>query len=216
MARLLPPHRTETQTSRGDVNPPDHSGKDDGKGQRGGSAKAGDVDAVLWLTKVTDERFRLECTYTRPRLDTKSLHLTRQSNPLRHDVDNLSGITDREAKIAHIVKEADDARLPADMSRRDLQAWGKVRGIKARNDVWTEAARLRRVVPEPRGPRDSHEPENPQGPTGTSHPKTPILSLKCGPQTLGDQRRPLNHAPPAHSHSTNPTVSAPSPTTTEA
>jgi hypothetical protein len=149
----------------------DHSGKDDGKGQRGGSAKAGDVDAVWWLTKVTDERFRLECTYTRPRLDTKSLHLTRQSDPLRHDVDNLSGITDREAKIAHIVKEADDARLPADTSRRDLQAWGKLRGTKARNDVWTEAARLRKVVPEPRGPRDSHEPENPSGTNGDQPPE---------------------------------------------
>ena len=40
----------------------DHSGKDEGKGQRGGSAKSGDVDAIWTLTVVAKERFRLECT----------------------------------------------------------------------------------------------------------------------------------------------------------
>jgi hypothetical protein len=149
----------------------DHTGKDEGKGQRGGSAKAGDVDTVWRLTKVAEGRFRLECTYTRPRLDTKSLHLTRQSDPLRHDVDNLSAVTERDTKIRQIVKEADDAGLPADMSRRDLQAWGKERGIKARNDVWTEAARLRKVVPEPWGPGDRHEPEKPSGTNGDQPPQ---------------------------------------------
>src|SRR5665811_1892888 len=43
----------------------DHSGKDETKGQRGASAKSGDVDAVWRLTRVTEDRFRLECTDSR-------------------------------------------------------------------------------------------------------------------------------------------------------
>jgi len=37
----------------------DHSGKDEAKGTRGGSAKSGDVDAIWRLSRVTDERYRV-------------------------------------------------------------------------------------------------------------------------------------------------------------
>jgi RecA-family ATPase len=35
----------------------DHSGKDESKGMRGGSAKAGDVDAFWLLTRLTDTKY---------------------------------------------------------------------------------------------------------------------------------------------------------------
>jgi hypothetical protein len=125
----------------------DHTGKDQTKGQRGGSAKYGDVDAVWKLTEVVKEqRYRLECTDVRFPLDTKSLSLVRLADPLRHEVENLSAATVRETKIAHIVKAADEAGLPADMSVRDLREWGKGCGIKARNDVWAEAVRQRTLT----------------------------------------------------------------------
>jgi 5S rRNA maturation endonuclease (ribonuclease M5) len=124
----------------------DHTGKDQTKGQRGGSAKYGDVDAVWKLTKVTEERFRLECTDSRFPLDTKSLSLKRLADPLRHEVKESSAATEREAKIALIVKEADEAGLPAGMSVRDLREWGKGRGIKARMEIWTEAVRQRTIT----------------------------------------------------------------------
>jgi 5S rRNA maturation endonuclease (ribonuclease M5) len=122
----------------------DHTGKDEGKGQRGGSAKSGDVDAVWRLTKITDEHFRLECTDARFQLDVKSLHLTRQSDPLRHTVDNLSAVTEREAKIAHIVDLANEAGLPADAPREDIQKLAKAHGIKARTTLYAEVVKRRR------------------------------------------------------------------------
>ena len=48
----------------------DHSGKDEARGQRGGSAKAGDVDAIWRLSSSYGNRFRLDCAsrqYQRPR-----------------------------------------------------------------------------------------------------------------------------------------------------
>src|SRR5699024_7633552 len=36
----------------------DHTGKDETKGQRGGSAKVGDVDAVWRMSRVTDDTYQ--------------------------------------------------------------------------------------------------------------------------------------------------------------
>jgi hypothetical protein len=44
----------------------DHTGKDETKGQRGGSAKSGDVDMVWRLSKVTETVYRLECEVADP------------------------------------------------------------------------------------------------------------------------------------------------------
>lgn len=68
----------------------DHPGKDDSKGQRGSSAKAGDVDSVWWLR--TDER---EDLLILERLKSRSDHgepvvtVKRLHNPLRHDWDAI-------------------------------------------------------------------------------------------------------------------------------
>lgn len=65
----------------------DHTGKDEGKGMRGGSAKYGDVDAVWQLTQISDTVLRLVCTDNRLPIAQKVLDLKRQLNPLRHVVD---------------------------------------------------------------------------------------------------------------------------------
>jgi hypothetical protein len=90
----------------------DHSGKDESKGMRGGSAKAGDVDAVWLLTKITDTSLRLECSYTRPQLDTKLLKITRNSEPLRHELEDADAITTPEAKIRQLIWLCDNDNLP--------------------------------------------------------------------------------------------------------
>ena len=64
----------------------DHSGKDEGKGQRGGSAKSGDVDAVWRLSKITDDLFRLTCEAQRFPISEKDLTLRRvDDGTLRHE-----------------------------------------------------------------------------------------------------------------------------------
>ena len=82
---LLPAHRARSSSGRGvAMIRLDHTGKDEGKGQRGGSAKSGDVDAMWRLTRVTEERFRLECTDSRLQITTKSLQLYRHRVPRLH------------------------------------------------------------------------------------------------------------------------------------
>lgn len=126
----------------------DHTGKDETKGQRGGSAKSGDVDAIWRLSRVADDRFRLECTDSRLHIATKSLHLIRQQTPrLRHTVESLGSSTSREQKVAHLIALADDNGLPADASREAIREFAKERGITARNDVFAEVARHRKIVP---------------------------------------------------------------------
>src|SRR5674476_1009499 len=96
----------------------DHSGKDEAKGTRGGSAKSGDVDAIWKLSRVTEGRFRLECTSSRMALNTKSLLLTRRTLPrLHHSVNAISAVTDRQAKVAELVGLCDSNGIPADVNR---------------------------------------------------------------------------------------------------
>jgi hypothetical protein len=66
----------------------DHAGKDETKGQRGGSAKAGDVDAVWRMSKIADTTLKLECEMNRMPVVEKVLTLHREETPdLRHRVD---------------------------------------------------------------------------------------------------------------------------------
>jgi RecA-family ATPase len=72
----------------------DHAGKDETKGQRGGSAKEGDVDAVWRMQRLTDgadggdEAFRLTCTHNRFQLSPgdKVLDIIRHAAPLHHTI----------------------------------------------------------------------------------------------------------------------------------
>jgi hypothetical protein len=64
----------------------DHSGKDESKGQRGGSAKVGDVDAVWRMKRSSDGKdlFVLDCEAHRFQLSEPQLTIRRQIEPLRH------------------------------------------------------------------------------------------------------------------------------------
>src|SRR5690606_29027366 len=56
----------------------DHTGKDEDKGMRGGSAKYGDVDMVWKLSRITDETYQLTCTDNRLPVEQKELVLDRE------------------------------------------------------------------------------------------------------------------------------------------
>ena len=64
----------------------DHSGKDETKGQRGGSAKSGDVDAVWRLKKTGDDLIDLVCEAHRFEIGRSNLTLLRREDPLKHVV----------------------------------------------------------------------------------------------------------------------------------
>jgi len=102
----------------------DHAGKDATKGQRGGSAKAGDVDMVWRLSKVTETTYRLDCEMKRMEIAAEMLTLTlhRKSMPLRHEADALGWRGSAEAKRDELIKLFNEAGMPlTSNSRREAE-----------------------------------------------------------------------------------------------
>jgi hypothetical protein len=91
----------------------DHSGKDEKKGQRGGSAKSGDVDAVWRLSRVNDTQFRLICEANRFPVGETTVNLERINDPhLRHKRD----VDARNKAVDDLVRKLAQAGIPRDGS----------------------------------------------------------------------------------------------------
>jgi hypothetical protein len=123
----------------------DHSGKDESKGMRGGSAKAGDVDAFWLLTRLTDTKLRLECSANRMQLDSKLLKITRCSDPLRHELDGANAITTPEAKILELIRLCDNDGLDDDANRDAVREVAKRHGMKIAQSLIQDVIRRRKV-----------------------------------------------------------------------
>ena len=123
----------------------DHSGKDETKGQRGGSAKSGDVDAVWRLsTVVQDETFRLECEMARMQVAEKSLILHRLTTPtLRHKVDASGPSAAFKAGVSAVVEAMDADGLPNDAGRTAARKSKEGHSLRAGTKVLEEAVRVR-------------------------------------------------------------------------
>jgi hypothetical protein len=96
----------------------DHSGKDETKGQRGVSAKSGDVDAVWRLSRLTDDDYKLECEASRMPIYEKVLTLHREQMPLRHIADARGAAAIPPALEQAWIKALDDAECPKDISKK--------------------------------------------------------------------------------------------------
>jgi hypothetical protein len=123
----------------------DHSGKDESKGMRGGSAKAGDVDAFWLLSRLTDTELRLECNANRMQLDTKLLKISRCSEPLRHELEGVAAITTPEARVRQLTMLCDNDNLPADANREAVRDVAKRHGMKVAQSIIQQVIRTRKV-----------------------------------------------------------------------
>ncbi len=124
----------------------DHSGKEETKGQRGGSAKSGDVDAVWRLSKVTDTCFKLECEANRLPITEKVLTIHRETSPkLRHRVDALGAVALHKIKVDDFIAWLDDNDIPNDASNRTVKAFKNERGRVCGNPTIEEAVRIRQA-----------------------------------------------------------------------
>lgn len=126
----------------------DHTGKDETKGQRGGSAKSGDVDAVWRMSVVArDKTYRLDCEANRMPVLEKTLVIHRETSPrLLHRVDAAGRYAAWEIKIQEVIKALDAAGVPADAGRPAIRAALKVAGLTAPTDLLTEVVRRRKGI----------------------------------------------------------------------
>jgi hypothetical protein len=123
----------------------DHSGKDETKGQRGGSAKSGDVDAVWRLsTVVPDKTFRLDCEAARMPITEKTVIFQRLQDPLRHKVEGAGPAAAFRSKEEAVVEFMDAEDMPLDTGRKTLRAAMVRSPVTASNTVLDAAIKLRR------------------------------------------------------------------------
>lgn len=97
----------------------DHSGKDETKGQRGGSAKSGDVDAIWRMKKETENVFTLECDAARLHIPVglKQIVIHRENEPrLHHRVDAAGGAGLGKARVDDVIAWLDAHDYPNDLS----------------------------------------------------------------------------------------------------
>lgn len=144
----------------------DHSGKDESKGQRGGSAKSGDVDAVWRMSRLTDDSFRLDCEAARMPIAEKVLVLHRQQHPLRHNVDAAGRSASVEVKKKAAWAALDAAGLPFDASRDRARPVLKNARIRLGNDALGELMEARKL----RGPQAEETRPEPSGRTPDGGP----------------------------------------------
>ncbi len=132
----------------------DHSGKDETKGQRGGSAKVGDVDAVWRLSRVSDDTFRLDCEANRMPVLERELVLTREEDPLRHRVQADPARAAREAKVQQAYAWLEQLNVDPSLGKDQAGKVLRAAGHKVRNEHVLRAQQQRRMSVLP-GPQES-------------------------------------------------------------
>ena len=113
----------------------DHTGKDQTKGQRGGSAKSGDVDAIWHMTKIDEDTVQLRLDASRFAMppEMKLLLLHRKEDPFRHEVDPNGPRAAFDIKVQMLVDEMDRLGLPRE--------WGRDKITQGLKDAGSEIAR---------------------------------------------------------------------------
>jgi hypothetical protein len=106
----------------------DHAGKDLSKGQRGGSAKGGDIDALWFMKSITDTLISLECESARFPITERHLTLRRETDPLRHVATNDT----YKDKVSELMDAMERHGVPkiADLTVRQMRQAIKSTGLR--------------------------------------------------------------------------------------
>lgn len=152
----------------------DHTGKDVERGQRGGSAKSGDVDAIWRLTTIKrDELYRLECTDARMQIETKEMTLRRHDCPLRHTIEKMPAITAGEEKVRAAVDALRAAGVPAGAGRPTIAPILREHGIRLGSRGMAEVVKQWRTTP-------TTAVDNPSEPVDKTVPGAPLEQTPRG------------------------------------
>jgi hypothetical protein len=113
----------------------DHTGKDASKGQRGGSAKSGDVDYIWHLEREGSRRI-LTLDASRGVMPDDELVLIEKTNPLRHERHSVGRkLAKAQDQHSHIVEQMDFNCFPMNLTARQLTDWCKDAGIPGRAET---------------------------------------------------------------------------------
>jgi hypothetical protein len=118
----------------------DHSGKDEAKGQRGGSAKGGDVDAVWRMTRVNDDLYDLICEMNRLPIDPESRHLTIErvdDDRLHHVVKGDKIRAKKDALMEELVANGVPKR--PELSLREAKKLARERGVTFKDKAFSKS-----------------------------------------------------------------------------
>jgi hypothetical protein len=126
----------------------DHPGKDESRGQRGSSAKDGDVDTAWRLVTVTEGlAYRLERTKSRSGHGPADWRLRRGFEPLGHEWAPAEERSAAEtARIAEVLAVLQRAGLPPETGRPTARAALKAAGMSVENRLVEAAIRTRRTA----------------------------------------------------------------------
>ncbi|ACZ84842.1 AAA family ATPase [Streptosporangium roseum] len=122
----------------------DHSGKDLGRGPRGGSSKKDNVD-VMWLQTVkSDGRIRLERKKTRTGRGPDLIELECLTGPLRHErIEQRRGDV-LPPDVRACVAKLDELEVPPGWGRDKASPVLRANGFRIRNEALASAMRVRR------------------------------------------------------------------------
>lgn len=144
----------------------DHPGKDEDRGQRGSSAKDGDVDTIWRMTEVIPERlYRLERTKSRSGHGEPVVNLERLTLPLRHAWGGS-----QVHKLSPLAVRMNALNIPVDAGRPAVLAALRTAGVKVGNAKVSEAIRERRQLS---GTARDSCPEDTRGDSAESCPAVP-------------------------------------------
>jgi hypothetical protein len=126
----------------------DHPGKDEGRGQRGSSAKDADVDTAWRLSTVTERlEYRLDRTKSRSGHGPDAWTLRRRSGPLRHEWAPAEERTAADAaRITEILSALARAGVPLNAGRPAAREALKAVGVSAPNRLVEAAIRQRKTA----------------------------------------------------------------------
>ena len=128
----------------------DHPGKDEDRGQRGSSAKDGDVDTIWKLTEQAKGRkYKLQRTKNRSghAAEFDMVDVERRYEPLSH----YWAVPDRsseKAAVGQLCGQLDHLRVPPSAGRDRCRTALKDAGISISNDLLSKAVYQRRYAPD--------------------------------------------------------------------
>ncbi|WP_190862785.1 AAA family ATPase [Actinomadura sp. RB99] len=122
----------------------DHSGKELGRGPRGGSSKVDNVDVLWLLTVKSNGRLRLERRKTRTGRGPDLVELERRTGPVRHDHVDQPGADVMTPDVRACIAKLDDLDVPPGWGRDRAAEVLRANAYKIRNEVLAAALKVRR------------------------------------------------------------------------